>query len=98
VASTNVVGSQAAMLALSNATVGSIAVRTDLNKNFILSTAGPSVLANWIEAGSGCACTSGAQQNRAAKVILQSASKVVFKRATDTRYQNNNMLSLSHFT
>ena len=49
VASTNVVGSQAAMLALSNATVGSIAVRTDLNKNFILSTAGPSVLANWIE-------------------------------------------------
>jgi hypothetical protein len=49
VASTNVVGSQAAMLALSNATVGSIAVRTDVNKNFILSTAGPSVLANWIE-------------------------------------------------
>jgi hypothetical protein len=37
------------MLALSNATVGSIAVRTDVNKNFILSTAGPSVLANWIE-------------------------------------------------
>jgi hypothetical protein len=49
VASTNVVGSQAAMLALSNATVGSIAVRTDVNKNFILSTVGPSVLANWIE-------------------------------------------------
>jgi len=49
VASTNVVGSQAAMLALSNATVGSIAVRTDVSKNFILSTAGPSVLANWIE-------------------------------------------------
>jgi hypothetical protein len=49
VASTNVVGSQAAMLALSNATVGSIAVRTDVNKNFILSTAGPSVLTNWIE-------------------------------------------------
>jgi hypothetical protein len=49
IASTNVVGSQAQMLALSNATVGSIAVRTDVNKNFILSTAGPSVLANWIE-------------------------------------------------
>ena len=49
VASTNVVSSQAQMLALSNATVGSIAVRTDVNKNFILSTAGPSVLANWVE-------------------------------------------------
>jgi hypothetical protein len=49
VASTNVVANQAQMLALSNATVGSIAVRTDVNKNFILSTAGPSVLANWIE-------------------------------------------------
>ena len=49
VASTNVVANQAQMLALSNATVGSIAVRTDVNKNFILSAAGPSVLANWIE-------------------------------------------------
>ena len=49
VASTNVVSSQAEMLALSAATVGSIAVRTDVNKNFILSTAGPSVLANWVE-------------------------------------------------
>lgn len=49
VASTSVVANQAAMLALSAATVGSVAVRTDVNKNFILSTAGPSVLANWVE-------------------------------------------------
>ena len=49
VSSTNVVASQAAMLALTSATVGSIAVRSDLNKNYILSTAGASVLANWVE-------------------------------------------------
>lgn len=49
VSSTNVVASQADMLALSNATVGSIAVRTDVNKNYILAVAGPTVLANWIE-------------------------------------------------
>jgi hypothetical protein len=35
--STSVVGSDAAMTALSSATVGSIAVRTDVNKNYVLS-------------------------------------------------------------
>lgn len=45
---TFVVASQAAMLALT-AEVGDIAVRTDLNKSFILKTAGASVLANWQE-------------------------------------------------
>lgn len=45
---TFVVVSQAAMLALT-AEVGDVAVRTDLNKSFILKTAGPSVLANWQE-------------------------------------------------
>ena len=49
VSSTSVVASEADMLALTNATVGSIAIRTDLNKNYILSTAGPSVLGNWVE-------------------------------------------------
>ena len=44
-----VVASQVEMLALSTAGVGDIAVRTDLNKSFILKTEGPSVLANWQE-------------------------------------------------
>lgn len=45
---TFVVANQTAMLALT-AEVGDIAVRTDLNKSFILKTAGASVLANWQE-------------------------------------------------
>ena len=45
---TNVVSSQAAMLALT-AQPGDIAVRTDLNKTYILKTAGASTLANWQE-------------------------------------------------
>ena len=49
VSSTTVVGSDAAMTALSNATVGSIAVRTDVSKNYVLSALPASTLANWIE-------------------------------------------------
>lgn len=45
---TFVVASEVAMLALS-AQLGDVAVRTDLNKSFILKTAGASVLANWQE-------------------------------------------------
>jgi hypothetical protein len=37
------------MLALSNAVVGSVVIRTDVNKNYVLSAANPAVLANWIE-------------------------------------------------
>lgn len=48
VTDTFVVSSQAAMLALT-AEVGDVAVRTDLNKSFILKTAGASTLANWQE-------------------------------------------------
>lgn len=40
--------SQAAMLALT-AQRGDVAIRTDINKNFILSTDSPSTLADWIE-------------------------------------------------
>ena len=47
--STNVVGSDAAMLNLSNAIVGSIAIRTDVNKNYVLSALPSSTLSNWIE-------------------------------------------------
>jgi hypothetical protein len=46
---TYVVGSQAAMLALSAAEQGDVAVRTDLNKSFILVADPYSVLANWQE-------------------------------------------------
>lgn len=46
---TFVVASQAAMLALSTAEKGDIAVRTDLNKSFILTADPYSTLANWQE-------------------------------------------------
>ena len=48
ISDTFVVSSQAAMLALT-AQVGDVAVRTDLNKSYILKTAGASTLANWQE-------------------------------------------------
>ena len=48
ISNTFVVVSQAAMLALT-AEVGDVAVRTDVNKTFILKTAGASTLANWQE-------------------------------------------------
>ena len=44
-----VVNSQSAMLALSSAVVGSIAIRTDVNKNFVLSATPAATLSNWIE-------------------------------------------------
>ena len=47
--SANVVASQAAMLGLSSAVVGSIAIRTDNNRNYILSGADPAVIGNWVE-------------------------------------------------
>jgi len=48
ISDTFVVASQAAMLALT-AEIGDIAVRTDVNKSFILRVAGASTLANWQE-------------------------------------------------
>jgi len=47
--SANVVSSEAAMLALSNAVVGSIAIRTDNNKNYVLSATPAATLSNWVE-------------------------------------------------
>ncbi len=44
-----VVSSQSAMLALSTAVVGSIAIRTDNSKNYVLSASDPAVLNNWLE-------------------------------------------------
>lgn len=46
---TFVVASESAMLALSSAEQGDVAVRTDLNKTFILVSGLPSVLGNWQE-------------------------------------------------
>jgi hypothetical protein len=48
ITSTQVVANQAAMLALT-AEVGDVAVRTDVNKTFILTASPPSTLANWQE-------------------------------------------------
>lgn len=56
--SANVVADQTAMLALSNAVAGSIAIRTDLNKNFVLSATPASTLSNWIELATPAAVTS----------------------------------------
>ena len=47
--SVKVLNNQADMLALNTAVVGSVVIRTDINKNYVLSAADPSVLANWIE-------------------------------------------------
>jgi len=44
-----VVNSQTEMLALTAAVLGSIAIRTDNSKNYVLSTSDPAVLANWLE-------------------------------------------------
>jgi hypothetical protein len=44
-----VVNNQTQMLALSSAVVGSIAIRTDNSKNYVLSASDPTVLSNWLE-------------------------------------------------
>ena len=46
---TTVVNSQAAMLAISGADAGDIAVRTDINKTFVLTASPASTLGNWQE-------------------------------------------------
>jgi len=47
--SVNVVTSQSAMIAIAGAQVGSIAIRTDVNKNYVLSGLPASTLSNWLE-------------------------------------------------
>jgi hypothetical protein len=44
-----VVNSQSEMLALSAAVVGSIAIRTDNSRNYVLSASDPTLLSNWLE-------------------------------------------------
>ena len=56
--SASVVTSQAAMLAISGAVVGSIAIRTDNNKNYVLSASPSTTLANWVELATPTSVTS----------------------------------------
>ena len=49
ITNTWVVANQGEMLALSNAQEGDVAVRTDINKSFILRSTGYSIIANWQE-------------------------------------------------
>ena len=46
--SVRIISSEAQMLGLTSAVVGSVAVRTDVNKSYILSAGDPTVLANWV--------------------------------------------------
>ena len=46
--SVRIISSEAEMLGLTSAVVGSVAVRTDVNKSYILSADDPTVLANWV--------------------------------------------------
>jgi hypothetical protein len=46
--SVRIISSEAQMLGLTSAVVGSVAVRTDVNKSFILSASDPKVLDNWV--------------------------------------------------
>ena len=56
--SATVVSSQAAMLGLSSAVAGSIAIRTDVSRNFVLSALPASTLSNWIELATPSSVTS----------------------------------------
>ena len=47
--SVKVLSSQVDMLALSSAVVGSVVIRTDENKNYVLAQTNPAVLSNWIQ-------------------------------------------------
>ena len=46
--SVKIITSEAQMLGLTSAVVGSVAVRTDVNKSYILSADDPTILANWV--------------------------------------------------
>ena len=56
--SSYVVSSQSAMLALSNTVVGSIAIRSDNNNNYVLSALPATTLSNWIQLATPTSVTS----------------------------------------
>ena len=70
--SASVVANQAAMLALANQQVGSIAIRTDNNKNYVLSALPSTTLANWVELATPTSVTS-VNGNAGPNVVLTAA-------------------------
>lgn len=74
---TFVVNSQAAMLALT-AEVGDVAVRTDLNKSYILKTDGASTLANWQELLTPTDAVTSVQGRTGAVTITQADLNIVY--------------------
>ena len=70
--SASVVANQAAMLALANQQVGSIAIRTDNNKNYVLSALPSTTLANWVELATPTSVTS-INGNAGPNVVLTAA-------------------------
>lgn len=90
ISETSVVASQAAMLALT-AQVGDIAVRTDLNKSFILTATPASTLGNWqelltptdavlsVDGGTGAISLSGVYLNRTTGQLLGNLDANNFK-------------------
>ena len=88
--SASVVADETAMLALSGAIVGSIAIRTDVSKNFVLSATGPSVLSNWVELATPTSVTSinglaGPTVSLTTNEITEGTTNKYF---TDTRARN----------
>ena len=70
--SASVVANQAAMLALANQQVGSIAIRTDNNKNYVLSALPAATIANWVELATPSSVTS-VNGNAGPNVVLTAA-------------------------
>jgi hypothetical protein len=70
--SASVVANQAAMLALANQQVGSIAIRTDNNKNYVLSALPATTLANWVELATPTSVTT-VNGNAGPNVVLTAA-------------------------
>ena len=74
--SANVVTSQAAMIAIAGAQVGSIAIRTDENKNYVLSALPATTLSNWLELSTPTAVTS-VNANAGPNVVLTKSDLVL---------------------
>ena len=88
---TFVVSSQAEMLGLSAAEQGDVAIRSDLNKSFILTTDNPAVLANWQEMLAPLAAVSSVNGSTGAVVI----STITGNAGTATKLQTPRTISLS---
>ena len=83
--SATVVASESAMLALSNAVVGSIAIRTDNNRNYVLSASNYAVASNWVQLAVPTSVTS-VNGNAGPSVVLTTDN--VTEGATNKYYSN----------